>query len=96
MTEAIRPATRPVPSPAFKSDRKMLEVKVQILDVRGFRACLAGYVMNAFGFFWSLGPSQNPKKEEFSNNPMFVPKMCSKSKFKYLMLEDLEPAWLAM
>ncbi|KAH8499886.1 hypothetical protein H0E87_015216 [Populus deltoides] len=76
--------------------RKMLEVKVQILDARGFRACLAGYVMNAFGFFWSLGPSQNPKKEEFSNNPMFVPKMCSKSKFKYLMLEDLEPAWLAM
>jgi len=54
----------------------VLEVKVQILDVRGFRACLAGYVMNAFGFFWSLGPSQNPKKEEFSNNPMFVPKMC--------------------
>ena len=69
MAEAIRPVT----CPAFKCDREILKVEVQVLDVRGFRACLAGYVMNAFGFFWSVGPSQNPKKEVFSNNPIFVP-----------------------
>jgi len=74
MTEVIRPVT----SPAFKSDRKMLEVKVQILDVRGFRACLAGYVMNAFGFFWSLGPSQNLRKKNSATIPCLFQK-CARS-----------------